>query len=724
MHIPVCIISYSTEKYKIKYKIMKRELKESLNPVISLDVTAMAKEYPQADFNAIRDEFVELGAIVDGDKSTGSLLMVVNGLTIDEIEEVLDNNGIEEIQPGEFIKCDDCVEECNESDMDEEEIITEDDEFIDEDEFPEYDDVDLDEVGADESDLYAKCVEALNKAIAARVVVSEDDIDDEAYSLIEDVLDGQDPDDLDDEEYNNTLDILHKAWSDTSADVDVDDDDEYQPRFEKMRRAHHMDEKKKPCCPGKKVSLFEALKAFNEADKKKLAKSEEAVKTVVNDVKATTIGEAEAREALKKLKAENTKLQKIAKDEKTNFNVKDVQGVTKTLRTIANAGLEQDVKKFEAALKAKVEECLKANKESLHENVRINGKSLSLFSMDELKSILEKLEVSIKSLNESVDAESISKKTRLMEFVDQEITYRTIKAEFLNEDVDTVNEEEKPGDVISDEELANMFGPGQGEKTPDEKTEDAEEENSEEKTEDTEEKSEDTEDEKSEDTDEVVEVSRIVITLKNKEAADTLKQACIDAEIPEDAIEVEPAEDETEETEDETEDTPTEEPAEDETEETTDETTEEETEEPNESIHYKNIQALLFEGEETSEADETEDTEDTEDAPAEDTEDEDAEDENKQYKFILVDTDYAEQLADVLLNNYNISKEEFEEMIGGEIVKDETEDTEEEKPEESDEKNDDDTTEDTEKEDTKEESDEKEESEEDTIDTSDLFKGL
>lgn len=688
---------------------MKRELKESVEPVISLDVTAMAKEYPQADFNAIRDEFVELGAKVDGDKSTGSLLMVVDGLSKAEIEDVLDNHGIEEVTPGEFIKCDDCIEECDEA----EELIDEAEEYVEPDEFddmiPDYDDVDIED---EDSELLNKCVVALNKALSARVIVSEDDIDDEAYSLIEDVLDGEDPDDLDDEEYENILDMLHNAWGSVDMDIDIDDeDDEYQPRFEKMRRARRMDEKKKPCCPGKKVSLCEALKAFNEADRAKLAKSEKTVKDVIDGIKSTTIGEAEAKDALKKLKAENAKLQKIAKDDKTNFNVKDVPGAQKALRTIAKAGLEKDVKKFEDALKAKVEECLKANKESLHENVRINGKSLADFSVDELKSILEKLEVSVKSLNESADAEAISKKKRLMEYIDQELTYRVTRAKFINE-----AEEEPAGDVISDEELANMFGPAQGEEPKSEESE--EKSDDEEPAEDEEPKSDDAED------DEEVELSRIVITLKSKDAADALKQACVDADIPEDAIEVEAADEPEAEDDEEATEEPEAEDAEAEDIEAEEPAEEEESEEPNESMHYNNIRALLFEGEEPAEeeADDTEDEEGAEDEeseePAEDGESEEPA-EDGQYKFILVNTDYAEELAKVLEDNYGISKEEFEEMIGGEIVKEESdEDAEDEEATEEPESEDKEDNEDKENEDSEEKEDD------DEIDTSDLFKGL
>ena len=47
---------------------------------------------------------------------------------------------------------------------------------------------------------------------------------------------------------------------------------------------------------------------------------------------------------------------------------------------------------------------------------------------------------------------------------------------------------------------------------------------------------------------------------------------------------------------------------------------------------------------------------------------EDDEEETGSYKLILTDTDYAPQMSDVLQDIWGLTKEEFEEMIGGEIV--------------------------------------------------------
>ena len=80
-------------------------------------------------------------------------------------------------------------------------------------------------------------------------------------------------------------------------------------------------------------------------------------------------------------------------------------------------------------------------------------------------------------------------------------------------------------------------------------------------------------------------------------------------------------------------------------------------------------------------------------------------------KFILTDTDYVKDLAKILDDEYGITKEEFEEMIGGEIV-DEDEESDEEATEE-----------DADKEDKSEDS-EDEDKPEDDIDPAELFKGL
>ena len=440
---------------------------------------------------------------------------------------------------------------------------------------------------------------------------------------------------------------------------DVDDEDEELPKFEKIHKGRHLDEKKKNnCCPG--------TKTVNES--------------VIDDVLADL----------------DTK--------------------------ILNESKEAE-KKNQKELEKKTLKALTENKHSLHENVRYNGKSFAKMTLKELKSIYETVKASVdalseRSLNENVVdtkiVETINKKKQLLEFLDEEITYRTTRMECLSK----LNEDSAE---ISDEELANLFGPAQGEdEAPannggdDAKSEDSNEEGEENK--------EGNEDENNED--EEVELSRIEITLKDAEAANDLKQACLDAEIPEDAFELENVEDESA-TEDEENSEESEENSEESSEKTSEENAEEENSEEsaNESYEFAKYVKMLGEGEVADEqpADDAAGEEDSEDengaenADGEgDKENSEEEEEDKQPKFILTNTDYASKLAKVLEDVYGISKEEFEDMIGGEIVEEEPKENEENLDKEGSENS----------EESKEDSEEKKDDEEDELDPSDLFKNL
>ena len=103
---------------------------------------------------------------------------------------------------------------------------------------------------------------------------------------------------------------------------------------------------------------------------------------------------------------------------------------------------------------------------------------------------------------------------------------------------------------------------------------------------------------------------------------------------------------------------------------------------------------------------------------ADDESDEENAEEDKQPKLILTNTDYASKLAKVLEDVYGISKEEFEDMIGGEIVEEEPKEDEENSDEEGSENS-----EESKDEESKDSSEEKKDDEEE-LDPSDLFKNL
>ena len=440
-------------------------------------------------------------------------------------------------------------------------------------------------------------------------------------------------------------------------DID-DEEDEELPRFEKIHKGRHLDEKKKNnCCPG--------TKNVNES----------VIDSVLADLNKKALNES------KKVEAKNQK-----------------------------------------ELEKKTLKALTENKHSLHTNVRYNGKSFAKMTLKELKSIYETVKASVDALserllNESVvdnkTTETIDRKKQLLELLDEEITYRTTRMECLRK----LNED---GSEISDEELANLFGPAQGE---DEASTDNGDDNTEgeDSNEDGEENKEDNKDENNEENEEV-ELSRIEITLKDAEAANDLKQACLDADIPEDAFELENVEDDTFEEDGEESEENSEEASEDSSEENSEEEKSEEG--ANESYEFAKYVKMLGEGEVADEQpadDATSEEGGEEENGAENADgegDEENAEEDKQPKFILTNTDYASKLAKVLEDVYGISKEEFEDMIGGEIIEEEPKEDEENSDEEGSENS-----EESKDEESKDSSEEKKDDEEE-LDPSDLFKNL
>ena len=443
-------------------------------------------------------------------------------------------------------------------------------------------------------------------------------------------------------------------------DID-DEEDEELPRFEKIHTGRHLDEKKKNnCCPG--------TKNINES----------VIDSVLADLNKKALNES------KKVEAKNQK-----------------------------------------ELEKKTLKALTENKHSLHSNVRYNGKSFAKMTLKELKSIYETVKASVDALserllNESVvdnkTTETIDRKKQLLEFLDEEITYRTTRMECLRK----LNEDSAE---ISDEELANLFGPAQGEDEA--STDNGDDTEGEDSNEDGEENKEGDKDENNEENEEV-ELSRIEITLKDAEAANDLKQACLDADIPEDAFELENVEDDTFEEDGEESEDNSEEASEDSSEENSEEEKSEEG--ANESYEFAKYVKMLGEGEvadeqpaddATSEEDGEEDGEEDNGAEnADDESDEENAEEDKQPKFILTNTDYASKLAKVLEDVYGISKEEFEDMIGGEIVEEEPKEDEENSDEEGSENS-----EESKDKESKDSSEEKKDDEEE-LDPSDLFKNL
>lgn len=498
--------------------------------------------------------------------------------------------------------------------------------------------------GADAESVIAALEDKFN-VNDADIYVESDDLESDYTDDIEDV----DVTDSFDEEGDWAAETFEYP---DYEDVDVEDDEPLndEEAFDEMLEDEEFEcyesvsQKKQGCCPPKKVNLSEAVK---------MHKNGHTLTEIVNDAKASVLTESTIQNAMLKAKRA-TKAKKLAE-------LKEALGETK----------------YNLVVKA-----LKEGRTYLYEKKTINGKNITEYTSKELYDILKTVSEQKNSLvraqgtlNESANTslnEKIETKTRLIDLLDEELTYRlTFKK--LNED------EEKKEDEVNPLEPLPVSPTETSE--DEEKKEDSKEETEDSKEEAAEETSEEeTEEDNAAEDDEVVELSRVIITLASKDAAEDLKKDLVDAGIPEDALEIEDGSEESEDDEDT-----------DETEESTEET-EEGAGESNESTHYNTFKKLL-EDEET-----TEDEAAEEPAEGEDETEEESEEGDGSVKLILTDTDHIDKLQDVLVNQYGFTEEEFTEYIGGEVVSeddseeatdDETEESSEEETEESSEKKDD-----------------------------------
>ena len=474
------------------------------------------------------------------------------------------------------------------------------------------------------------------------------DTEDDDYDDMIPDYDEVDPDDLDaldarDAAYADMEDdgIYDETYEDADEEFAGDDalndsDDEFDECMEdsefecyeslnnrKLRNRRRLLEKKKGCCPPKKgkklVNLSEALK---------MRKAGLTTRDIVRSAKKPYLNESIISNAINKAKTEprNDKKMKLIMKKKEIMQLKESLGA----------------EKFNMICEA-----MKSGKKTLYSKKTINGKNITEYSAKELLELLNtvkkqhtNLMKSYKSLNESATKSTkrelrtaIENKERLMLILDEELTYRLTfkklnKSKAINED------EENPLEPLS-------VDPTDGDDT-----------------------------DETPDNDEEVELSRVVITVANQDAADELKQSLVDAGVPDDAIEFE-TDDETDDSED-SDDTDSE--ADENSDENTD-TDDTADETPNESLHYNKFKKLLEDDDpESDKADDStddnaKDGEDS-DASSDDNSDDSSDSEDKPIKVVLTNTDYVNDLADVLNNEYGISKEEFEEMIGGQIVDD------------------------------------------------------
>ena len=647
--------------------------------IIKLNITDMANDYPEVDYNELRDRLTDAGATVDGQVGNGAIqedgngdmnvYMLVSGVDMatveDTVEEVVSEyEGVEGADAQDYVVSDTITGV--EDDTDDVDIDIDDIDDVDDDvDIDIDDDTDNVDVDIDDADIVEAVKRATNKILRESI-------------------------------HNRRGRRVNESYRTRRND-----------RFfvnGRLNEASTMNIKK-GCCPGKnrRVNLLESLKAVDDSKQEKLDKSIKTIKDIIDSVKGHSIGAQEVKDAFAKLKKEQKALSKIEKNEKGDkFALTDVNGAAGALKKMKEADPSQAeaIDKFQKSLKESVFNALNAKKKSLHGKVSVNGQLLESMTNAQVSTLLTKVKAAknklvsklSNSLNESVNTKNtikneIVKLTKLSNILDEENTYRTYATKYglINEDE---NQEAGNSGEFSEEDLANMFGTGQGEETKSDN--------------ETEGKTEETKsDEGSEE--EEVELARIVITMQDKDAAEDLKSSCIDAGIPEDAIEISEDTDEDEEGSEENDNDSDSE--ENKSEEDNSEKTEENSD-TNEGIKYSNLRRL-FEDEDSNS---DEDNSNEEGNSEEDNNNDDDKDADGHVKFILTDTDYALQLSKVLDDVYGISKEEFEDMIGGEIVED---------------SDDEDATEDKDSDENTADADNTDGStEEDTIDPSELFKGM
>ena len=608
---------------------MKRKLNESLTFPVKIDVVRLVNENPELNgqMDKIASQIEDTtDATITKEESDGTVYMVIDGLTQDDIIDIFENDyyiddvdnyfvyddaddELDDIESDDDARAaaeDDMRDEYGDDyiDMDEDYGLDDEGEWIDT-EDDDYDDMipDYDEVDSDDLD-------ALDARDAAYADMEDDGIYDETYEDADEEFAGDDV-------LNDSDDEFDECMEDSEFEC-------YESlNNRKLRNRRRLLEKKKGCCPPKKgkklVNLSEALK---------MRKAGLTTRDIVRSAKKPYLNESIISNAINKAKTEprNDKKMKLIMKKKEIMQLKESLGA----------------EKFNMICEA-----MKSGKKTLYSKKTINGKNITEYSAKELLELLNTIKKqhtnlmkSYKSLYESATKSTkrelrtaIENKERLMLILDEELTYRLTfkklnKSKAINED------EENPLEPLS-------VDPTDGDDT-----------------------------DETPDNDEEVELSRVVITVANQDAADELKQSLVDAGVPDDAIEFE-TDDETDDSED-SDDTDSE--ADENSDENTD-TDDTADETPNESLHYNKFKKLLEDDDpESDKADDStddnaKDDEDS-DANSDDNSDDSSDSEDKPIKVVLTNTDYVNDLADVLNNEYGISKEEFEEMIGGQIVDD------------------------------------------------------
>ena len=633
---------------------MKRKLNESLTFPVKIDVVRLVNENPELNgqMDKIASQIEDTtDATITKEESDGTVYMVIDGLTQDDIIDIFENDYyIDDVDNYfvyddaddelDYIESDDDALAAAEDDMRDEygdDYIDMDEDYglDDEGEWIDTEDDDYDDMIPDYDEVDPDDIDALDARDAAYTDMEDDGIYDETYEDADEEFAGDDA-------LNDSDDEFDECMEDSEFEC-------YESlNNRKLRNRRRLLEKKKGCCPPKKgkklVNLSEALK---------MRKAGLTTRDIVRSAKKPYLNESIISNAINKAKTEprNDKKMKLIMKKKEIMQLKESLGA----------------EKFNMICEA-----MKSGKKTLYSKKTINGKNITEYSAKELLELLNTIKKqhtnlmkSYKSLNESATKSTkrelrteIENKERLMLILDEELTYRLTfkklnKSKAINEDEENPLEPLSVDPTDGDDKDDSSDSADNNADTTDDNTDN--------------ESGEDTDE--TPDNDEEVELSRVVITVANQDAADELKQSLVDAGVPDDAIEFE-TDDETDDSED-SDDTDSE--ADENSDKNTD-TDDAEDETPNESLHYNKFKKLLEDDDpESDKADDSTDdnAKDGEDSEASSDDSDDSSDsEDKPIKVVLTNTDYVNDLADVLNNEYGISKEEFEEMIGGQIVDD------------------------------------------------------
>ena len=393
-------------------------------------------------------------------------------------------------------------------------------------------------------------------------------------------------------------------------------------------------------------SLFESVKKqkneekyIEPKNKKKLEISVRKLQNIIDDLKnKDNFDEKIGMKAINKLKKEYKK----AKAADLSFKFKSLDGAKQIFKKLLK--MDPSVKELDEKLSIKMIMAFNNHKPYLYENVNVNNRPLKRMNLRGIINLLKETRTSKlnletqyrKTLNEgnsfngSALKNILVNKIKLIKILKEELEYRQFinssrNFRLLKEADEEDNKEENKDD---NKDLTSSFG----DTSLDSSTNDL------------------SDDTTSDDTDEEVELSKIVFTMKNKDAADEFIKVCVDNGIPEDALEIQ--DDKT-----------------------------------NESFRLpKHLRALLEDDEtDLDEKDEDKDDKDEKDEDKDDKDDKDEKDDedkeeddkkdedadkDKPVKVCLTDTNYTEKMSEILNDVYGISKDEFEEKLGGEIISD------------------------------------------------------